>query len=579
MKNVNLIIGIVIVAAIGVGAYIFLGKKSGVSEMGKAAAVASADAVVNYVPEDSFLFVGGLQPIALGNFVKPFKDMMNVQIKSMQSIPTDSLPPQLKFGMLTLTAWMQSITQDKPLQDFGMGGDYQAALYFVGGLPVLRIKLQDPAVFDKKIAELESKAGATNTRKELDGIAYRLYGMPKEGSGVVIATVGNWAVITIDFGDEKYNANLATALGKSKPKKTLAASGKLQQIISSYQFDPRMVGYIDHQAIASAIFDSQGSLGQSLKMLEEVESSLHRDMQNLRESGCGKDVNAIVANWPRTVIGYTKMDFDHQPAMVDSTAIIEVKDSATTAALAKLRGFIPMHVNTMSKHILDIGLGLDVDQLMPFVTQLSADIQKQNYTCPPLQEMQRNLAGPSLMGLGMMTGMVAGVKGVSASVMDLDAQIGSGMMPNINSLDALITITATDPAKLLSVAKQFLPVQALDVPADGTPVDLPFPVPMLKAPVKLAIKGSHLTAYTGSQAAAVVEKLNGESPDKNGLITIGMDYGKYMKLITGNLGDAMLQSGTDAETLKLLSEMNMQTVMHLDVNDKGIILRQKVIMP
>jgi hypothetical protein len=191
----------------------------------------------------------------------------------------------------------------------------------------------------------------------------------------------------------------------------------------------------------------------------------------------------------------------------------------------------------------------------------------------------------------MMSGMVAGVQGVSAIIMDIDGTMDfaqPGIPPDVKSLDAIITISSSNPQQLLMMAANMQPgMPPLQLPPDGTPIDFPAPLPLPNgAQLKLALKGNHIVAYVGEQSAQLADQLAQDKLQPNGMFAFNMDFGKYMKLITtaaqasANTDDASQVAMTDQDKAMLdaMSKINMQLVESFDIGKEGIDFGVKMTM-
>ncbi|WP_413699756.1 hypothetical protein ACLKMH_20595 [Psychromonas sp. KJ10-10] len=167
-----------------------------------------------------------------------------------------------------------------------------------------------------------------------------------------------------------------------------------------------------------------------------------------------------------------------------------------------LRGFIPNYINDLKNNVLAIALGLDINQLSTSLNNIWSDLQTPNYQCQPLANIQSSIkqSSNSIAMLGMSASMANGVKGLSFALLDY-TMANKNNVPELESLDALLTLSADNPALLFNTVKMFLPeLQQLTLTADGDTIELSPILPMAKqlniAP-KLAIKGKHLVIYNG----------------------------------------------------------------------------------
>jgi len=255
----------------------------------------------------------------------------------------------------------------------------------------------------------------------------------------------------------------------------------------------------------------------------------------IQTTACRTELLTITQTWPRTVFGYTELDLKKKPIKMTARMVVENTDAAFMQQLQQLRGFIPAHVQKIdSRPALGFGFGFNIDELTPVVSQMFTEFTQKDYQCQLLAEMKQNLVDSNpVLALGMMAGMAAGVQGISATVLDIDASMNleqKGAMPDVHSLDAIITLSAKEPQRLLLMVANFQQgMPPIQLPDDGTPID--FPIPLDLGSVKLALKGNHIVAYIGDKAEQLAQKMANDPLAATGMFTLNMDVGKYMKLI------------------------------------------------
>lgn len=198
--------------------------------------------------------------------------------------------------------------------------------------------------------------------------------------------------------------------------------------------------------------------------------------------------------------------------------------------------------------------------------------KKPQLTCAPLADLQAELSQQSPAMLGMFTGMANGVKGMSVSL--LDYKMGTQESePQLESLDALVSSSADNPAMLFNMVKPFAPMLAeVQLAENGDATDLS---PLLMLPPELgikpmlAIKGQYLVVYSGDKGLALANKLASEKLSANGMYSLSADYGKmFTPVIT-----LLEMSGEPIpEEVQMLKDYNMRIQMSFDVNKQGIVL-------
>jgi hypothetical protein len=168
----------------------------------------------------------------------------------------------------------------------------------------------------------------------------------------------------------------------------------------------------------------------------------------------------------------------------------------------------------------------------------------------------------------------------SLSNVELEAtEPGTSPMPK--SIDALVSLAVENPMNFVQMIGAFFPPLAeLKLSADGTPVQLPAPLP-LSFPIMAAVNGSHLTVFAGEKSQALAEGLRSETLDSSrGLMAATFDYGKYYSLI-GNLIDqvpAVAAQQKDAKALfDAMKNATMRVQMNMDATERGIEMKMNMI--
>jgi hypothetical protein len=552
----------------------------------KPAPVTETNKSLAHIPADTALFFGGIQPVAMKSMVQNTQASFNnsAQVETIrQSLQqqADASPAWRFASHLWLDYATALQTPDSFFSGYGIADSGNFSLYTLGAIPVLRITLADAKAFADRMMDIEAQAGTTGQPKTLGTAWYRAYetdpGNPVAPQ-LVIGSDGADAVITFAIQDN-IDHYLDTAFGQQAPTQSLQSSPALASLAGQYGFDPRMLGFINHQAIIAGLTQAEGStLGKMLTLFANHEPDFATSLATLRSPACQADFADIGQNWPRTVFGYTRLKMVGLPMYMDSLSVIESRNVAMLASLKQLRGFIPAHINQADTHSLaNIGIGADVDQLVPAINGLIAELTQPTYQCQYLQQAQQTLSTTNTLPVGMVAGMAAGTKGLSLSLLELVMEMNPQTeQPSVKQVDALLTVSATNPRALLqNLMAMFPQLQGITIPSDGSAIDLPLPVPQgLQVQPKVAIKGNHLVAYVGPKSAHLAEGMAATEVTANGFMQFGMDYGRYFQI----LADIISASGKPippeaAQVFDSFKDSDMQFTSALDFDERGILMR------
>jgi hypothetical protein len=597
--------------------------------------------ILTYVPADTLFFFGGLEPAPFQHAI----DMMapengwlkHANWSQQLSDEEKAKMPPAALMLVTLFSEYMQIMQDPAtaVSKLGVGDKIDSVAYTVGFLPVMRIKLADTKAFTALIDLAEKKAGLTSTRQTVGDITLRSYSFDepgKEKSTNVNLLIGNnnqYAVISLSSkveGDKAHNV----IVGTDKPAQSLASLTVLHDIKNKYNFHPAYVSYVNHKEIMKGLtgegnnefgrmLDAMIAMAEEAKATEqEPQTATPADpamtdenqdgetaapatpaanngkpLDAIRTEACRKELMAMVESWPQTVFGYTKLDLESKSKIMEARILVESTDTVFMQEMQSIRGFIPTTLLDVKQNpVFGFGLGINMDKLSPFIAKAIQGFTSKEYQCEFLAQSRMGLlqSNPA-MALGMMSGMVAGLQGISATILDLDGNFDfsqPGAPPDIKSIDAIITVSSANPAQLLMMIANMQPgMPPLQLPPDGTPIDFPAPVPMPNGEsIKLALKGNHIVAYVGTKSAQLAERLAQDKLQPNGLFAFNMDFGKYMKMVANMAQNAPAADGNkpaamteqDRQMIEAMSNMKMQLVESFDVDPSGLAFDVKMTM-
>lgn len=564
-----LIIGAVV--AIGAGAIVYNQNNS-----------TPAYNVLDYVPADTPIFSASLEPFPIKNYIASTPKM--VDLSDQQSIDElyDPSNPGINFA-LSLMKTYQSSLADAGLfiKTFGLPDEVRTYFYTLGLLPVFKIEVANEQAIWDLLDKTELETNFKHKEASLKGHKYRSYAITDETDPVnaeMVVAVNN-GLLTITFNSSYSNESLlAMALGIDKAEKSLADTTIIDETINKYNFKKTGLAFINHVELIKGLTTKDGN--QLAKQISSIESKSGKDsgLSQIRNEQCASEFNSIAQNWPRTVAGYTQLDITAQESTVSGTMILESKNQAILNALSTIRGFIPSYVDDIKNNVFATGLGLDVNQLGNTLNSIWSDLQTPNYTCQPLAEIQASIkqSGDSIGMVGMSASMANGVQGVSLGLLDYTIS-KIEQSPKLDSLDALITLSAENPEQLFNSVKMFLPeLQQVQLTTDGEAVELNTLVPIpseLNITPKLVIKGKHIVIYNGEKGEKAANDLSTEALTKNGLYNFSFDF---KKMVTPIVTATELAGEEIPEEMMFLTEYDARMLMSFDVNEQGLIFKSSI---
>ena len=415
----------------------------------------------------------------------------------------------------------------------GIGRDSAFTLYGNGLLPVLRIELTDPDLFDAALARIEEKAGESLLIGETDGQPYKYAEL--ENVKLLIATLDEQAIITAvpaRFND----AQVAMALGVKKPRRNLKNSKRLRTIRKEYGFSDYFTGFIDNERIAE-IFT-----GKATGLDNELFAVLDYQAPDLTET-CSIEIMEMVGIVPRIVFGYSEITAD----IVESAMIIEMRQDIAEG-LANVSAAVP-GLGLDTGGLLSIGFGLNPIALREFYEARLDAMEADPYECENFADLQAGVAKGREVLNQPIPPVVYSFRGIVANIADIKGMDLSSKTPP-ESIDASILFAVENAESLITMAAMMDPqIAALNLLPDGKPVKLNFTqLAEIADEAFAAMSANALSIAIGEGAENnSASMLVAESADPVPILSINMNSARYYAMV----GEAMAQESTDEDAKKM----------------------------
>ncbi|NVK74324.1 MAG: hypothetical protein HWE24_12635 [Oceanospirillaceae bacterium] len=530
----------------------------------------SIESMIEYVPADTALFVGGVSNKELvtssDELMAQYKDSGNAEIISEL---LESLPPSKGLDFVN---WLVKDYYDVAyqggmalFQHYGLDVEGARAMYLDGVFPVTRIALENEETFLALVKQAAQEADVqlgSQTIGEQTLTTVEL--VNKDNVELMLGFMIKDKVLTVAVMSQKESkAAQEQRFALAKPAKAMAVES-WKNDGESYNFLAASHGYIHLQNIANAILDENSRAHKQVKALvgDDLPELSAAQMQ------CKTDINNIVSGVPRVVFGANSYDVQGDDISLEFSYALEIKNANILGELNKLSGFIPSYLNADNDLTLGVGLGVSSDAVSPVLTSLWRQFTKAEFNCEPLLKMQADLREQNPAALSVFTSMAQGLSGVSLGIFDLEKDEGS---PVGVKYDAIATITSEKPDVLAALAGQYIPMlRGVQIPTDGSTVNLADKGLPIDAFV--GIKGKHLVAYTGEKSKQVADQLATEEVTQNGMVAIAMDSTRLSDLVL-NIGKLSAQMGNDCTDLYTVSTVLTGLPFTLNIregfNDKG----------
>lgn len=540
--------------------------------------VADEYTVLNYIPENTSVFSGQLTPFPIKTYINSITDTYSVPpdeiMKSLYG--SDSYDPtnsKVNF-FLNLTQSYQQNMQDADafMATFGIAEEIQGYFYTLGIIPVFKMDVINPDAIWALLDKAEAESGFTHEQRQIKQRNYRAYKLSEEIDTeqleLLISQHNN--ILTVTFNSSLSEPLLLeNALGITPVANALANSNLLNDIISKHGFTKDAISYINHQALVQAITAPDDSLlGQHIAKLMALQEQDH--LHVYQQPQCKTELMSIANNWPRTVFGFNQFEINDDNTIFDMSMVVESNNQTILTALTQLTGFIPEYVNDLNNTVLALGFGIDVGGLSPAISRIWNELQQPSYTCPPLQKMQSAIKQNNPVMLGVMTAMANGIKGISGAVIDYSLDESQTEVA-IKSLDAIISLSASDPRTLFNIISTFRPELAdVTLPANGNIVELSSLLPLATLPginPKLIMHKEHMVIFNGDKAEKIAIALGNKPITATGIYSLSIDYSKaFTPLVTA----AELSGQEVPQELMDMKDYNLRLNTGLQINANGI---------
>jgi len=531
-----------------------------------------------YIPANTALFSGQLEPFPIRSYLnsvadtdKNISDEMIEEFYSSSEYGTED--KRMKFFISLTKSYMDSMeSADKFIATMGVAEQMRGYIYTLGLVPVLKLEVTKPEAIWALLDKTELDSGLSHEQRQLKALTYRAYTLSdpddEEIIELVFAQQNDFLTVTLNTSLND-TALLETAFGLSPVEDSLASTSMIEDIIETHGFSDNSVGYINHQAIISALTaPNESMLGKQIAKILRHDKSL----QVLQTPACQTEFSAIAANWPRTVFGMNSLSITDSESTFDMSMVVESHNKTILSALKQLTGFIPSYVKDIDNTVFAMAVGLDAAQVAPAINSIWNDLQQPSYQCQPLQQMQHSISQKNPAMLSMMANIANGVKGLGLSVLDYSLD-ETKAEPALKGLDALVSQSADDPRALFNMMAAFRPeLSQIKLPENNTVVELASLIPLPPIPgvnVKLLMTDNHMIIFTGAKAEKVAQNLGTEPLVNNGFYSLSLDYGKAF---TPLVSMAEMSGQELPDEVAAFKDYDVRLNTGLDINEQGIVV-------
>lgn len=482
----------------------------------------------------------------------------------------DSLPGSARRQLLKLAyafnAELEGKLTPEGLASLGFPLNGRSLVYGLGILPVSWIETTDPQKVEAFLDRVESRAEVRSERATLGETAYRRFDF---GDLLGILALEKGYLVAAILPEKSEKELLPLVFGRQKPEKSLADTGDFKRFNARHGFLGYGEGYLDLVRIVEM------ALGESSGINAQVLQALGAEPESVSPA-CRKLVKHMVQSVPRLGFGFTEARADRYTMQ----GVLE-----TSPAVADWLKRLPAPVPGLGggdQAMFSIGMGLSLPTLRDGLKTLLATLLEQGREC---EEVDQEGLAQSMQALDMMLNpMLAGLKGFNLVIDSLEVDPATR---EPESVEARFVLAATDPRGMFGMLAMLNPKLAtLQIPPDGTPVELPLKEMSPSAPPAwVAIKGEALGLFVGPKPPADVDNLLTEPPESPELLfALGYNVEKLLKEVGPSMEQGIQSlEGEDAEHAREVYEALQQTAslydrVRLDIlgSDRGLVVSGSV---
>jgi|GEM_PF-7064219 len=389
--------------------------------------------------------------------IRPVVDDLRARMDEILNELTQSNPDAAQ-QLRALVDEVMKLAASDGFKQIGLTRDDQLVIYGDGLYPVMRLTLTDAKAFRGFIDRLMSKAGIVISPHSHQGSDY--WRVPLGGL-VALAGIGGGEFDVALTTPDRETETLTTLFDSRKPDQSVAQAGTVGGLVKQYGFTDNATGFVDSVRLAELVLGNGSDTPGLLADLGVAPDELTPE--------CRAELRGFAGKVPRLVFGYDRLAKDR----VGTRGVVEMAPDLA----ADLEGWtapVP-GLGAESDARLTLGFGLDAGKAMATVKGWMNAAAKRQFACQSLAQVDwagkaGQVNSAPLFMVGNPKGMVLRLDDVSVDELPEGQALSSANVHVKASVVMLLDNAQTLPA----MAKSFVPqLQSVDIPKDGTPVQLP----------------------------------------------------------------------------------------------------------
>ncbi|BCE00982.1 hypothetical protein [Marinicellulosiphila megalodicopiae] len=523
--------------------------------------------ILNFVPSDSVVYFKSDTKLMHAAMKASNVNAMFENLKEEVGSMSES---EEKIMDSVITTFLGVFSEQGAIE-FGFATDGELAFYMDGLFPVFKISVADQIKVQAKIDALLTQFDQGVDKTELNGQLIQTLNIEDEAK-VAFSVTDQYLTVTFAAA-EVDSSSIAALVTNQFNDQSVIATGSFSADKLKYGFNDSFAMVVNFEQIASAIVNPQSNkLGQQL--VQYVPES-QMSFAQVQSAECQADIMSVASAMPRLIAGYSMLNFAENRIESKSSVVLEILNPEVTNILKMFVGHISSNAFSQDS-LLSVGAGVDVSNLASALDQLTQLIQTTEFTCMPLA-MGKMFLPEVPSELAFFATMAGSVKGLSASIIDVDVDFSQGM-PALKTLDAIVTVSTDDAQSLALMAAGNMFVSFDPLNGDGTPSQLQSMFLPPEIELFAAIKNNFLTVYSGDQGKKVANSLVNETLEPNAFLSVAINLGKLWakeELLQNAIamsGGMVCDDPSVSEAVEMMTKNHGSESMQFTINDFGIVI-------
>lgn len=468
-------------------------------------------------------------------------------ISELQLLKSDLAPEPLEF-LSTLLRDFANVVQTAPnsvAMHYDLTADQDMAFYLDGLAPIIQIAVNSP---ERIRSLIRSAATSSQTPYKTEfwlGTEVFVWDVLREPH-IGLAIVFESKRVTLGFyTDADAEDRTYRRLGLLPETDSVASVGTMTTLQQRHPYLSGMTGFIDTQQWVAAMLQLAPS-----KATDDL-ALFSPNISKRQIPACQKEWQAIAVQIPLISGGFERLEKTPLQFLSRYAWHIDVANDEHNALMMTLNGHLADYAVTDHGQIASLAFGIDTQALLPVISTLWSSIAEATFECPDLQALQASLGPMNLGAVAMTTALLQGLQGAALSVYDIAS---SDTLPLGVSVDALLTLSSTDP-DLLAAMLTAIP-QLQGVPLINAQKAVPLSrwgLPEHLTPYGV-IKGQHLAVFLGPQARKTTDALATEPLNHSGWLGA---FGNTKRL-HGLLTDVFMNASLATESMDATACIELQ---------------------